>query len=165
MKKHLHYYCVESTKPKTMKKMSIAVIALVLGFTQMNAQTTKATSTAKPAVQAVTGPSTPAKSTAPAKAAAPAKATTPQKEVAPSKATKPAKAAAPSKAVAPAKSKLPAVSPAAKTKKDGTPNRGNRENQKLKKDGMPDKRFRDNKIPAQRTVKPAVKQEKAAPQK
>ena len=35
--------------------------------------------------------------------------------------------------------------PLNKTKKDGTPDRRYKENQKLKKDGTPDKRFKENK--------------------
>ncbi|KQT15542.1 hypothetical protein ASG31_14880 [Chryseobacterium sp. Leaf404] len=39
----------------------------------------------------------------------------------------------------------PSAKPAAKLKKDGTPDRRYKENQKLKKDGTPDKRFKVNK--------------------
>ncbi|MEG0760801.1 hypothetical protein [Chryseobacterium sp.] len=39
----------------------------------------------------------------------------------------------------------PAAKPAAKMKKDGTPDKRYKENQKLKKDGTPDKRFKQNK--------------------
>jgi len=35
--------------------------------------------------------------------------------------------------------------PAAKMKKDGTPDKRYKENQKLKKDGTPDKRYKENK--------------------
>jgi len=35
--------------------------------------------------------------------------------------------------------------PAAKMKKDGTPDKRYKENQKLKKDGTPDKRYKQNK--------------------
>jgi hypothetical protein len=135
-----------------MKKFLIAVFALSLGITNINAQTTKTSTSAKPAVQQ------------PSKVA-PVKSTAPKKETAPAKATKPAQATAPTKAEKPAKSKLPTVSPVAKTKKDGTPDRRYKENQKLKKDGTPDKRYKENKAPAQKSSKPAVKQDKAATKK
>lgn len=38
-----------------------------------------------------------------------------------------------------------AAKPAAKMKKDGTPDKRYKENQKLKKDGTPDKRYKVNK--------------------
>ncbi|MBB4806643.1 ribosomal protein S13 [Chryseobacterium defluvii] len=37
------------------------------------------------------------------------------------------------------------VKPAAKLKKDGTPDKRYKENKKLKKDGTPDKRYKENK--------------------
>jgi hypothetical protein len=135
-----------------MKKILVAVFALSLGLTSINAQTTKSGTSAKPAVQQ------PSKTT-------PTKSTAPQKETAPSKASKPTQATAPAKAQAPAKSKLPSVTPVTKTKKDGTPDRRYKENQKLKKDGTPDKRYKENKAPAQKSAKPAAKQEKAATKK
>lgn len=96
-----------------MKKILIAVFALSMGLATAKAQTSKATTVAKPAVQQTTKPAAPAKSTAPAKSA------TPQKEVAPTKATKPVQ----SKAETPTKSKLPTVNPVTKTKKDKTLNK------------------------------------------
>lgn len=129
-----------------MKKILIAVFALTLGFTNINAQTTKSGASAKPAEQQPTK-------------------TAPTKSTAPSKAIKPSQSTAPAKAEAPAKSKLPSVTPVAKTKKDGTPDRRYKENQKLKKDGTPDKRYKENKAPVQKSTKPAVKQEKAATKK
>lgn len=128
------------------------MFALSLGLTSIHAQTTKSGTSAKPAVQQ------PSKT-------APSKSTAPQKETAPSKASKPTQAKAPVKAEAPAKSKLPSVTPATKTKKDGTPDRRYKENQKLKKDGTPDKRYKENKAPVQKSAKPAVKQEKPASKK
>jgi len=95
-----------------MKKILIAVFTLSLGVSTATAQTSKATTAAKPAVQQSTKPAAPAKSTAPVKSAAP------QKEVGPAKATKPVQSSVPTKAEAPAKSKLPTVSPVTKTKKD-----------------------------------------------
>jgi hypothetical protein len=48
--------------------------------------------------------------------------------------------------VAPAKDgKTATVTPAVKTKKDGTPDKRYKENKKLKKDGTPDKRYKENK--------------------
>lgn len=38
-----------------------------------------------------------------------------------------------------------ATKPAAKLKKDGTPDKRYKENKKLKKDGTPDKRYKENK--------------------
>jgi hypothetical protein len=89
-----------------MKKIIIAVFALSMGISTVNAQTSKATTATKPAVQQSAKPVTPAKSA------------TPQKEVAPAKATKPVQSSVPTKAEAPAKSKLQTVSPGTKTKKD-----------------------------------------------
>jgi len=39
----------------------------------------------------------------------------------------------------------PEAAPAAKMKKDGTPDKRYKENKKLKKDGTPDKRYKENK--------------------
>lgn len=61
--------------------------------------------------------------------------------------TAPATAAAPHQTTKTAV-KAPEVKtakPAAKMKKDGTPDKRYKENKKLKKDGTPDKRYKENK--------------------
>ena len=69
---------------------------------------------------------------------APATSTTTHQIVKTVKATKPAATATTAK---PASTGAPAV----KMKKDGTPDKRYKENQKLKKDGTPDKRYKVNK--------------------
>ncbi len=125
----------------TMKKILIAVFALSMGLTTVNAQTFKATTVAKPAVQQSTKPAAPAKSTAPAKSA------TPQKEVAPAKSTKPIQA----KAEAPAKSELPTVSPVNKSKKDRTPDK--RANDKKNMKQAPKLKGTKSAVPQQKQAK------------
>jgi hypothetical protein len=124
-----------------MKKILIAVFALSMGLTTVNAQTSKATTAAKPAVQQSTKPAASSKSTAPAKSAAP------QKEVAPSKASKPVQP----KADVPAKSKLPTVSPVTKTKKEKTAER--RVNDKKNMKQAPKLKGTKSAVPQQKQAK------------
>jgi hypothetical protein len=128
-----------------MKKILIAVFALSLGVSTANAQTSKATTAAKPAVQQSTKPAAPAKSTAPVKSAAP------QKEVAPAKATKPVQSSVPTKAEAPAKSKLPTVSPVTKTKKDKASDKPVNKNKNMKQ--APKLKGTKSAVPQQKQAK------------
>ncbi|MFC3160337.1 hypothetical protein SAMN05443633_102350 [Chryseobacterium arachidis] len=59
--------------------------------------------------------------------------------------TAPAASAQITKTVKAAKPAAQTAKPAAKMKKDGTPDKRYKENKKLKKDGTPDKRYKENK--------------------
>ncbi len=75
-----------------------------------------------------------------------AQQTAPATTAAPHPTAKTVKAAKPAKPAATATTAKPATAPTAtKMKKDGTPDKRYKANQKLKKDGTPDKRYKENK--------------------
>jgi hypothetical protein len=130
-----------------MKRIILTALSLVLGLGIASAQ---APTTTKPAVktekkEATVAPESP--KSQPVKAVAPTSATKPTVKPATTQPSQNPKSPA-NAGQAPAKKGPATVSPsgqATKTKKDGTPDKRYKENQKRKKDGTPDMRYKENK--------------------
>jgi hypothetical protein len=137
-----------------MKRIILSALSLILGLGIASAQAPATTNPAaksekKEATVAPISPkSQPIKAVAPTTESKPAVKTAPSQprieSATPSTSTKAPVNASQSTA----KKSQPTISPAGpttKTKKDGTPDRRYKENQKLKNDGTPDKRYKENK--------------------
>jgi hypothetical protein len=127
-----------------MKRIILSAIAIVLGFGIVAAQTPSnskqpSVKAEKKEVQAAPAP----KQTQPVKAVVPT-STSKTKAEDPNISTNPAPVPA-SKAQSPKPATISPAGPETRTKKDGTPDKSNKENKNLKKDGAPDKRYKENK--------------------